>query len=132
MVCTSLIYYKKTSSFKTFLQYSQLSRHIIKLHFIYSLALLQHSVVFWSLPVLSIYLIICFSILWKYLLNTLALFHFSFSILNCFWLLKYHHSLLILSEFWYIKIDLLIYRIVIIFRNLHFIFLGFSRDKCIV
>jgi len=44
-------------------QYSQLSRHIIKLPFMLFLALLQHSAVFWSLLVSSTHLLICFSVL---------------------------------------------------------------------
>ena len=68
--------------FQATYQYSQLSRYIIKFSFIHSLALLQHSVVFQSLLVSFTHLLICLPILWKYLLNTLALFYFGFFILN--------------------------------------------------
>ena len=52
--------------------------------FQYSLALLQYSVVFQSLLVLSTHLLICFPTLQKYLLSTLASFYFSLFILNYF------------------------------------------------
>ena len=95
---TSVLIYSSNFLYSKLLQatyqYSQLSEYIIKLSFMHSLSLLQHSIVFQSFLVLSVYSLICFSILQKHLLNILAFFYFSFFILNYSWLLKYHHSLL--------------------------------------